>query len=76
MPTTSLVKRDAKGRMCYRLREVARYLDENAEALIGDMEVLIASGEGLSFAFVLTDELVAPSVKVGHEYMVINRPKN
>lgn len=73
MQTIELKKRDASGRAAYRLREVARYLDENAEKLVGDLDSVHVIEGGLRFSFEITDDCSIPTVKVEKECIVLNK---
>jgi len=73
MAEIELKKRDASGRAAYRLREVAHYLDDNAEALVGDLDSIYVLEDGLRFSFVLEDRNTVPTVAVTRECIVLNR---
>ncbi|MBQ3301617.1 MAG: hypothetical protein IJH04_05695 [Eggerthellaceae bacterium] len=68
-----LKKLNASEMAVHQLREVARYLDEHAEALCGDMESVAVLNGGLTFSFTLADFYSVPTVEVRHEYIALNR---
>lgn len=59
----------------HQRREVAHYLDENAEALVGDMESVYTLSGGLTFSFTIADYYSVPTVEVRHEYVALNRER-
>ena len=70
-----LKKRSCTEMAVCQLRDVARYLDEHAEALCGDMESVAVLNGGLTFSFTLADFYSVPTVEVRHEYIALNREK-
>lgn len=73
MAEIKLKKRDASGRAAYRLREVAKYLNENAEKLVGNLDSIYVIEGGLRFSFEITDDCSIPTVKVEKECIVLNK---
>ena len=67
-----LKRRNATEMAVHQLREVARYLEENAEALVGDLESLAVLNGGLSFSFTIADFYRVPTVEVKHEFIALN----
>lgn len=74
MPEIELKKRTPTGRAVYRLREYARYIDEHAEALVGDVDPPNYVTEcGIHVEFDLRDD-EAPNITVSKNYLVLNKP--
>ena len=59
-----------------RLRETARFMDEHAESLVGDLDGIYVLDGGLRFSFTLLDEEVVPTITVTKEAIVHGGPKN
>lgn len=74
MPEIKLTKRTTTGKAVHLLREYARYLDEHADALIGDIEppnYITDGGIKVSFTLCLRE---FPHVSIEKEYLVLNQP--
>jgi len=56
-----------------KLREVARYLDTNAESLVGDLDGIYILEGGLHFSFTLLEHDRIPTIKVTRECIVLER---
>lgn len=54
-----------------KLREYARFIDANAEALVGDLDSVYVS-DGIDISFRLSS-LEAPVINVGKSFFVIDR---
>lgn len=75
MAEIKLKRRTPTGRAVHVLREYARYIDEHAEALVGDIDPpnYVAAG-GIHVEFdIREDEL--PNVTVSKNYLVLNSSK-
>lgn len=55
------------------LRDVARFLDKNAEALVGDMDSTYVLDKGLHFEFDVLRRDSIGTVKVSKEHFVMNK---
>lgn len=76
MPDIKLTKRTPTSKAVYRLREYARYLDEHAEALIGDIDPLnYIIEDGIKVSFTISYGKV-PHVNIEKEYLVLNKPRD
>ena len=62
-------------RAAEQLREVARFMDANAESLVGDLDSVYVLDTGLRFAFVLLEHGSIPTIEVTREVIVHERPK-
>ncbi len=75
MPEIKLKKRTITGKAVYLLREYARYIDEHAEALIGDIDQPnYITADGIKVSFTLRNDEV-PSVNVNKSFLVLNKPR-
>lgn len=61
-------------RAAEQLREVARFMDANAESLVGDLDSVYVLDTGLRFSFVLEHGTI-PTIEVTREVLVHERPK-
>lgn len=75
MTEIKLKRRTPTERAVHVLREYARYIDEHADALIGDIDPpnYVAEG-GIHVEFDLRDDEL-PNVTVSKNYLVFNSPK-
>lgn len=62
-------------RAAEQLREVARFMDANAESLVGDLDSVYVLDAGLRFSFVLLEHDTIPTIEVTREVLVHERPK-
>lgn len=62
-------------RAAEQLREVARFMDANAESLVGDLDSVYVLDTGLRFSFVLLEHGTIPTIEVTREVLVHERPK-
>ena len=62
-------------RAAEQLREVARFMDANAESLVGDLDSVYVLDAGLRFSFVLLEHDTIPTIEVTREVIVCERPK-
>ena len=62
-------------RAAEQLREVARFMDANAESLVGDLDSVYVLDTGLRFSFVLLERDTIPTIEVTREVLVHERPK-
>ena len=56
-----------------KLREVARYMLNNADALVGDLDSVYIIEGGLRFSFELCDDQSIPTITVTRECIVYER---
>ena len=56
-----------------KLREVARYLDANAESLVGNLDNVFVVESGLRFSFTLLEHEHLPTITVTRECIVFER---
>lgn len=74
MPEIELKKRTATGRAAHLLREYARYIDEHAEAIVGDIDAPnYVTEDGISVRFILSENEF-PTMSVEKRFLVLNRP--
>ena len=72
MPEIKLKKRTITGKAVYLLREYARYIDEHAEALIGDIDQPnYITGDGIRLSFTLLENDAIPTLKVEKMHIVL-----
>ena len=62
-------------RAAEQLRNVARYMIENADALVGDLDSVYVCEGGLRFSFELLDDACIPTINVTRECLVFERDK-
>lgn len=65
--------RTTSDRAAEQLREIAHYLDANAEAIIGDIDSIYVLEGGLHIAFTLLDNQSVPILEVTKECIVYER---
>ena len=65
--------RTTSERATEQLREVARYLYANAEAIIGDIDSIYVLEGGLRISFALFDNKSIPTLEVTKECIVYER---
>ena len=63
-------QRTTTERAVKQLRDIARYLDEHAEAIVGDMDNVYILEGGLRVSFPLLDDASVPTLTVTHEHLV------
>ena len=56
-----------------QLREVGRYIEKNAPALIGDITCLYVLEDGIRLTVTLNPNIALPTVEVSKEYIVIDK---
>jgi len=54
-----------------QLREIAHYLDEHAESIVGDMDNVYILEGGLRVSFPILDDASIPTLTVTREHLVM-----